>query len=196
MLLAICRLLGRGICRRRVGDGPRWPQLAWHGTVCMGRLLLLMLAVEGCHLLLIALRSLMAWVVSGRGMSRMLLLGRSIVGIGEVRSLRMQSPVGGFILGSPHVQVNAWHALPDIAQLVLLEGIMSDEVVAHAALPALGLGMEVKPRVVHRDALVDLLQGEALRRRAQRLVDERTVVLGGLLKLLLGVVFPVQLQGR
>jgi hypothetical protein len=108
----------------------------------------------------------------------------------------MQSPVGGFILGSPHVQVDAWHALPDIARLVLLEGIVANEIMANAAFPAFGLCMEVKPGVLHGDALVDLLQGEALRRGAQRLVYERAVVLGGLLKLLLGVVFSVQLQGR
>jgi hypothetical protein len=83
-----------------------------------------------------------------------------------------------------------------VGLLVFLEGVVPDEVVANTALPALGVDGEVIEGVLHLDPLVDLFQGEAVGRGGQDLVNQHAVVLGRLLQLLLGVVLPVQLQGR
>jgi hypothetical protein len=46
--------------------------------------------------------------------------------------------------------------------LVLLERVVADEVVPHAALPTLGVDREVKERILHLDPFVDLLQGQTV----------------------------------
>jgi hypothetical protein len=94
------------------------------------------------------------------------------------------------------VDIYAWDAAPEMRLLVFLEGVIADEVVADATLPALGVDGEVVEGILHLDPLVDLLEGQAVGRSSQDLVDQHAVVLGRLLQLFLCIVVPVQLQGR
>jgi hypothetical protein len=116
---------------------------------------------------------------------RLLLIRRMSRPNGPIRGWRL------FLLA--RVKLDPGHTVPDACLLVLAKSIVSEEIVANTTLPALGAGVKVKVRILELDPLVNLLEGEAIRRRREHFVDEDAIVLGGLLQVCMRIIFAPEL---